>query len=94
LDNNFGRRRRALLAKDNAKESPMARSKPNKIAVEALSLLDLQLKLSQHPSWRILEISRLKFGFKIILQKKAKEHRQHFFAARIPAPFIKNDFVK
>ena len=72
----------------------MALSKPNKIAVEALSLLDLQLKLSQHPSWRILEISRLKFGFKIILQKKVKEHRQHFFAARIPAPFIKNDFVK
>ena len=50
----------------------MARSNPSKIALEALSLLDLQLKLSQHPSWRILEISRLKFGFKVILQKRRK----------------------
>jgi hypothetical protein len=72
----------------------MARSKPNKVALEALSLLDLQLKLSQHPSWRILEISRLKFGFRIILRRKAKERQKHFFAARIPAPFTKNNFVR
>jgi hypothetical protein len=72
----------------------MARSNPNKIALEALSLLDLQLKLSKHPSWRILEISRLKFGFKMILQKRAKDYRQHFFAAGIPAPFIEDDFVR
>jgi hypothetical protein len=64
----------------------MARSNPSKIALEALSLLDLQLKLSQHSSWRILEISRLKFGFKIILQKKAKEPRQHLFIAGTQPP--------
>ena len=71
-----------------------ATAKRKKIAIEALSLLDLQLKLAQHPSWRILEISRLKFGFKIILQKKAKEHRQHFFVAGTHRPFTKKDFVR
>jgi hypothetical protein len=72
----------------------VARSNPSKITLEALSLLDLQLKLSQHPSWRILEISRLKFGFKVILQKKVKEYRQHFFAGSIQAPCTKKSFVR
>jgi len=72
----------------------MGRSEPNKIALEALSLLDLQLKLSRHPSSRILEISRLKFGFKVILQKKAIAHRQHFVAVGTSAPFTKNEFVR
>jgi hypothetical protein len=38
-----------------------------KVALEARSLLDLQIKLAKHPSWRILEISRLNFGFKVVL---------------------------
>jgi hypothetical protein len=45
-------------------------AKHKKVAIEARSLLDLQLKLAKRPSWRILEISRLNFGFKVILQKK------------------------
>ena len=72
----------------------MTRSNPNKIAIQALSLLDLQLKLSKHPSGRILEIPRLKFGFKIILQKGLKHHRQPFVVTGIPAPCTKIDFVK
>jgi hypothetical protein len=72
----------------------MLRQSTKKVALEALSLLDLQVKLSQHPSWRILEISRHKFGFKIILQKKAKEHRQHFVAVGTSVPFTKNEFVR
>jgi hypothetical protein len=64
----------------------MSRRSTKTIAIKALSLLDLQLKLAQHPSWRILEISRLKFGFKIILQRKAKEHRQHLFVAGTHSP--------
>jgi hypothetical protein len=71
----------------------MARPSTRKIAIEALSLLDLQLKLAKHPRWRILEISRLKFGFKIILQRKTQEHRQHFLVTGIHAPFTKKDFV-
>jgi hypothetical protein len=51
-------------------------AKHKKIAIEARSLLDLQLKLAKHPSWRILEISRLNFGFKVVLQKKPIEDRR------------------
>jgi hypothetical protein len=47
-----------------------------KVALEARSLLDLQIKLAKHPSWRILEISRLNFGFKVVLQKKTTEERR------------------
>jgi hypothetical protein len=47
-----------------------------KVALEARSLLDLQIKLAKHPSWRILEISRLNFGFKVVLQKKTAEERR------------------
>jgi hypothetical protein len=41
-----------------------------KIIINAISFIDLQLKLAKHPSWRILEISRLHFGFKVVLQKQ------------------------
>jgi hypothetical protein len=43
------------------------------ITLNAVSYIDLQLKLTKHPNWRILEISRLNFGFKVILQKTARE---------------------
>jgi hypothetical protein len=59
----------------------MPRRNTKKIAIEALSLLDLQLKLAQHPRWRILEISRLKFDFKIIFQRTAKEKQQRLLEA-------------
>ena len=72
----------------------MGMVKHRKITINAVSFMDLQLKLAKHPNWRILEISRLKFGFKIILQKAVKYHRQHFVVARIPAPCTKTDFVK
>jgi hypothetical protein len=49
----------------------MANSK--KIIINAISFIDLQLKLTKHPSWRILEISRLNFGFKVVLQKKTRK---------------------
>jgi hypothetical protein len=52
----------------------MANSK--KIIINAISFIDLQLKLAKRPSWRILEISRLNFGFKAILQKKTTEERR------------------
>ena len=45
----------------------------NKITINAVSLIDLQLKLVKHPNWRILEISRLGFGFRIIFQRRAKK---------------------
>jgi hypothetical protein len=44
-----------------------------KIIINAISFIDLQLKLAKHPSWRILEISRLNFGFKVVLQKKPQK---------------------
>jgi hypothetical protein len=47
--------------------------KPKKITMNAVSFIDLQLELTKHPTWRILEISRLNFGFKVILQKTTKE---------------------
>jgi hypothetical protein len=53
------------MALIDSHENPIDRRlNPNKIALETPSLLDLQLKLSQHPSWRILKIPRLKFAFK------------------------------
>jgi hypothetical protein len=51
----------------------MANSK--KIIINAISFIDLQLKLAQHPSWRILEISRLNFGFWVVLQKNGAAAR-------------------
>jgi hypothetical protein len=50
-------------------------AKHKKVAIETRSLAELQLKLAKHPSWRILEISRLTFGFKAILQKKTTAER-------------------
>jgi len=55
--------------------------KHNKITINAVSFIDLQLKLAKHPNWRILEISRLNFGFKIIFQRTAKEKQQRLFKA-------------
>ena len=55
--------------------------KHNKITINAVSFIDLQLKLAKHPNWRILEISRLNFGFKIIFQRIAKEKQQRLFQA-------------
>jgi hypothetical protein len=55
--------------------------KHNKIAINAVSFIDLQLKLAKHPNWRILEISRLNFGFKIIFQRTAKEKQQRLLEA-------------
>jgi hypothetical protein len=61
-----------------AKYSPfmMGMVKHRKITINAVSFMDLQLKLAKHPNWRILEISRLNFGFKIIFQRTAKEKQQ------------------
>jgi hypothetical protein len=50
--------------------------KSKKIIINGVSFIDLQLKLAKHPTWRILEISRLNFGFKIIFQRTAKEKQQ------------------
>ena len=55
--------------------------KHNKIAINAVSFIDLQLKLAKHPNWRILEISRLNFGFKIIFERTAKEKQQRLLEA-------------
>jgi hypothetical protein len=71
----------------------MALPSTKKIAIEALSLLDLQLKLAKHPDWRILEISRLNFGFKIICQRTAKEHRRYLSDAVIHLPAKKRDSI-
>jgi hypothetical protein len=57
-----------------------------KITINAVSFIDLQLKLMKHPHWRILEISRLNFGFKINFQKTAKEQRRHLSDAVIHLP--------
>ena len=51
-------------------------AKSSKTTINAVSLIDLQLKLVKHPNWRILEISRLNLGFKIIFQRTAKETQQ------------------
>jgi hypothetical protein len=55
--------------------------KHKKITLNAVSFIDLQLKLTKHPNWRILEISRLNFGFKVVLQRTAKEKPR-----RLPEP--------
>jgi hypothetical protein len=44
-----------------------------KIIINAISFIDLQLKLAKHPRWRILEISRLNFSFEVVLQKKPQK---------------------
>jgi len=65
----------------------MAESK--KTTMNAVSLVDLQLKLAKHPNWRILEISRLNFGFKIIFQRKAKKRPQYLPDSSTQMPSIK-----
>ena len=55
--------------------------KSKKIIINAISFIDLQLKLAKHPNWRILEISRLNLGFKIIFQRTAKEEQQRLTEA-------------
>jgi len=55
--------------------SGMAKSR--KTTINAVSLIDLQLKLVKHPNWRILEISRLGFGFRIIFQRRTKKRPQY-----------------
>ena len=60
----------------SAPRSPDIAANYKKVVIEARSLLDLQLKLAKHPNWRILEISRLNFGFKLIAQRKPKESQQ------------------
>jgi hypothetical protein len=52
-------------------------TKSRKTTIKAVSLIDLQLKLAKHPNWRVLEISRLGFGFKIIFQRTAQERPQY-----------------
>jgi hypothetical protein len=65
----------------------MANSK--KIIINAISFIDLQHKLAKRPSWRILEISRLNFGFKAILQKKTTEERRRPPDTASPSRFNK-----
>jgi hypothetical protein len=67
--------------------------KHKKIAITAGSFMDLQLKLAKHANWRILDISRLNPGFKIIFQRTAKEHRRHLPDAVIHLPSKKSDFI-
>ena len=64
----------------------MAMAKSSKTTINAVSLIDLQLKLVKHPNWRILEISRLGFGFRIIFQRRAKKRPQYvpYDFAQIP----------
>jgi hypothetical protein len=62
----------ATRPNDSTPRSRAVAAMHKKVALEACSLLDLQLKLAKHPSWRILEISRLSVGFKAILQKKRR----------------------
>jgi hypothetical protein len=52
-------------------------AKSSKTTINAVSLIDLQLKLVKHPNWRILEISMLGFGFRIIFQRRAKKRPQY-----------------
>ena len=52
-------------------------TKNRKTTIKAVSLIDLQLKLAKHPNWRVLEISRLGFGFKIIFQRRAEKRSQY-----------------
>jgi len=66
--------------------------KHKKITITAVSFMDLQLKLAKHANWRILEISGLNFGFKIIFQRTAKEKQQRLTeAVPLRAPTI--DFI-
>ena len=64
-----------------------------RITINAVSLIDLQLKLAKRENWRILEISRLNFGFKIIFQRTAKERRQGLSDGVPRRTFINRDFV-
>jgi hypothetical protein len=66
--------------------------KHKKITITAVSFMDLQLKLPKHANWRILEISRLNFGFKIIFQRTAMEQQRHLPDAVIQLPSKKEGF--
>jgi hypothetical protein len=46
------------------------------ITINATSFIDLQLKLTKHANWRILEISRWNFGFKVVLQRRTTGARR------------------
>jgi hypothetical protein len=67
--------------------SGMAKSR--KTTINAVSLIDLQLKLVKHPNWRILEISRLRFGFKIIFKRRAKKPPHYLPDSSTQIPFIR-----
>ena len=64
-----------------------------RITINAVSLIDLQLKLAQRENWRILEISRLNFGFKIIFQRRAKEGRRGLSDGVPRRAFMNRNFV-
>src|SRR5262245_12870897 len=64
-------------------------AKSRKTIINAVSLVDLQLKLVKHPNWRILEISRLNFGFKIIFQRRAQKPPQYLSASSTQMPAIR-----
>lgn len=66
--------------------------KSKKITINAVSFIDLQLKLAKHANWRILEISRLNLGFKIIFQRTAKETQQRLTEA-VPLRAATIDFI-
>jgi hypothetical protein len=66
--------------------------KSKKIIINAISFIDLQLKLAKHPNWRILEISRLNPGFKIIFQRTTKETQQRLPEA-VPLRAATIDFI-
>jgi hypothetical protein len=52
-------------------------TKSRKTTIKAVSLIDLQLKLAKHHNWRVLEISRLGFGFKIVFQRRVEKRPQY-----------------
>jgi len=52
-------------------------TKSRKTTIKAVSLIDLQLKLAKHHNWRVLEISRLGFGFKIVFQQRVEKRPQY-----------------
>jgi hypothetical protein len=47
-------------------------AKSSKTTINAVSLIDLQLKLVKHPNWRILEIS-VAFGFGSSFREQRKD---------------------
>jgi len=48
--------------------------KHKKTTINAVSFIDLQLKLAKHPNWRILEISRLNLVSRLSFREQRKRN--------------------